>query len=198
MKKLKELRDKIANNKPLNIVLSIIKFIIYAFLVLLLITIFVQKISQNKKTIGGFMIFTVASGSMSGEYEIGDIIVTKTVPEEELKVGDNITYISRANGYDNITEGMVITHKLISIDEERGVKKYTTQGIVNPIPDVPITFDQIYGKVVYKTAILSYIGRIINNKYVYYISFIVIGLIVSIEVVAAIFESKREDDDADE
>ena len=120
------------------------------------------------------------------------------VAAKELKVGDNITYISRANGYENITEGMVITHKLISIDEERGVKKYTTQGIVNPIPDVPITFDQIYGKVVYKTAILSYIGRIINNKYVYYISFIVIGLIVSIEVVAAIFESKREDDDADE
>ncbi len=198
MKKLRELKEKIENNKPLHIIISIIKFIVYAFLVLLLITILVQKLSQNKKTIGGFMIFTVASGSMSGEYEIGDIIVTKTVPEEELKVGDNITYISRANGYDNITEGMVITHKLISIDEERGVKKYTTQGIVNPIPDVPITFDQIYGKVVYKTAILSYIGRIINNKYVYYISFIVIGLIVSIEVVAAIFESKREDDDADE
>ena len=198
MKKLKKLKEKIENNKSLNILISIIKFIVYAFLVLLLITILVQKLSQNKKTIGGFMIFTVASGSMSGEYEIGDIIVTKTVPEEELKVGDNITYISRANGYDNITEGMVITHKLISIDEERGVKKYTTQGIVNPIPDVPITFDQIYGKVVYKTAILSYIGRIINNKYVYYISFIVIGLIVSIELVSAIFESKREDDDADE
>ena len=162
MKKLKKLKEKIENNKSLNILISIIKFIVYAFLVLLLITILVQKLSQNKKTIGGFMIFTVASGSMSGEYEIGDIIVTKTVPEEELKVGDNITYISRANGYDNITEGMVITHKLISIDEERGVKKYTTQGIVNPIPDVPITFDQIYGKVVYKTAILSYIGRIIN------------------------------------
>ena len=61
MKKLRELKEKIENNKPLHIIISIIKFIVYAFLVLLLITILVQKLSQNKKTIGGFMIFTVAS-----------------------------------------------------------------------------------------------------------------------------------------
>jgi signal peptidase len=190
MKKLKELRDKIANNKPLNIILSIIKFIIYAFLVLLLITIFVQKISQNKKTIGGFMIFTVASESMVPEYNVGDIIFTKKVSEDELKIGDNITYL----GSEGSVNGLVITHKLVEIEEENGQKIFTTKGLVNIIPDPPIVYGQIYGKVVYKTAILSYIGRVINNKYVYYISFIVIGLIVSIEVVAAIFESKREDD----
>ena len=190
MKKLKELREKIANNKPLNIILGIIKFIVYAFLVLLLITILVQKISQNNKTIGGFMIFTVASESMVGEYNVGDIIITKQVPEEELKVGDNITYI----GSEGAVKGLVITHKLIEIYEESGEKLYVPKGLANPVPDEPIVYGQIYGKVVYKTAILSYIGRIINNKYVYYISFIVIGLIVSIEIVAAIFESKREDD----
>lgn len=190
MKKLKEIREKIANNKPLKIISGIIKFIIYAFLVLLLITIFVQKISQNKKTIGGFMIFTVASESMVPEYNVGDIIFTKKIPEDELKVGDNITYI----GSEGVVNGLVITHKLYEINEENGVKKYTTKGLANIIPDPPIDYNQIYGKVVYKTAILSYIGRIITNKFVYYISFIVIGLLVSIEVVAAIFDSKREDD----
>ena len=189
MNKLKELKKKITENKVLNIIMGIIKFIIYAFLILLLVTIIVQKLSQNIRTIGGFMVFTVASESMLGEYNVGDIIFTKKVPEEELKIGDNITYL----GMESPVTNLVITHKLIEIEKENGVNKYTTKGLTNIIPDPPIVYDQIYGKVIYKTAILSYVGRIINNKIIYYISFIAIGLIVSIEIVSAIFASKRED-----
>lgn len=193
MKKLKKLKEKISNNKVLKIILGIIKFVIYAFLIILLVTIIVQKLSQNRKTIGGFMIFTVASESMVPEYNVGDIIFTKKVPESELKIGDNITYLGAEGG----VTGLVITHKLVEIEEENGEKIYTTKGLMNPIPDPSIIYEQIYGKVIYKTAILSYVGRIINNKIIYYVSFIAIGLIVSIEVVSAIFQSKREDD-ADE
>lgn len=189
MKKLKELKRKISENKALNIILGIIKFIIYAFLILLLVTILVQKISQNKKTIGGFMVFTVASESMVPEYKVGNILFTKKVPEEDLKVGDNITYL----GMEGRMANLVITHKLIEIDVENGITKFTTKGLRNDIPDPPIVYSQIYGKVVYKTAILSYVAKVINNKIVYYVSFIVIGLIVSIEVVSAIFASRRED-----
>ncbi len=189
MKKLKELKRKISENKALNIILGIIKFIIYAFLILLLVTILVQKISQNKKTIGGFMVFTVASESMVPEYKVGNILFTKKVPEEDLKVGDNITYL----GMEGRMANLVITHKIVKIEKENGVTKFTTKGLQNIIPDPPIVYDQIYGKVVYKTAILSYVAKVINNKIVYYVSFIVIGLIVSIEVVSAIFASRRED-----
>jgi len=194
MKKLKELKEKIANNKPLRIILGILKFVIYAFLVTLLLTIVVQKISQNKKTIGGFMLFTVASESMKGEYEVGDIIISKSVPENELKVGDNITYL----GKEGAVNGLVITHKLVEIEESENGKIFTTKGLTNIIPDPSITYDQIYGKVIYKTTILSYVSGLIRNRIVYYVSFIVIGLLVSIELVSAIFEGKREDDDADE
>jgi signal peptidase len=194
MKKLKELKEKIANNKPLRIILGILKFVIYAFLVTLLLTIVVQKISQNKKTIGGFMLFTVASESMKGEYEVGDIIISKSVPESELKVGDNITYL----GKEGAVNGLVITHKLVEIEESENGKIFTTKGLTNIIPDPSITYDQIYGKVIYKTTILSYVSGLIRNRIVYYVSFIVIGLLVSIELVSAIFEGKREDDDADE
>ncbi len=189
MNKLKELKRKISENKALNIILGIIKFIIYAFLTLLLVTILVQKISQNKKTIGGFMVFTVASQSMEDEYHVGDILFTKKVPEEDLKVGDNITYL----GMEGRMANLVITHKLIEIDVENGITKFTTKGLRNDIPDPPIVYGQIYGKVIYKTAILSYVAKVINNKIVYYVSFIVIGLMVSIEVVSAIFASRRED-----
>jgi signal peptidase I len=194
MKKLKELKEKIANNKPLRIILGILKFVIYAFLVTLLLTIVVQKISQNKKTIGGFMLFTVASESMKGEYEVGDIIISKSVPESELKVGDNITYL----GKEGAVNGLVITHKLVEIEESENGKIFTTKGLTNIIPDPSITYDQIYGKVIYKTTILSYVSGLIRNRIVYYVSFIVIGLLVSIELVSAIFEGKREDDDANE
>ena len=193
MKKLRELKEKIANNKILRIISFIIKFIIYSFLILLLLTIIVQKISQNNKTIGGFMIFTVASESMKGEYEVGDIIISKSVPENEIKIGDNVTYL----GKEGAVNGLVITHKVIEIEETSNGKVFTTKGIVNIIPDPPITYDQIYGKVIHKTTILSYVSSLIRNRIVYYVSFIVIGLLVSIELVSAIFEGRKEDD-ADE
>ncbi len=191
MKKLRELKEKIANNKPLRIITFIIKFAVYAFLVLILLAILVQKLSQNNQSIGGFMLFTVASESMKGEYDVGNIIVTKAVPESELKIGDNVTYLGKENG----VKGLVITHKIIEIEEtSTGNRIYTTKGIINDIPDPSITFDQIYGKVIYKTSLLSYVSGLIRNRIVYYVSFIVIGLLVSIELVSAIFEGRREDD----
>ena len=108
MKKLKELKRKISENKALNIILGIIKFIIYAFLILLLVTILVQKISQNKKTIGGFMVFTVASESMVPEYKVGNILFTKKVPEEDLKVREELLKVSIDYPLYAITDGSYI------------------------------------------------------------------------------------------
>ena len=194
MKKLKELKRKISENKALNIILGIIKFIIYAFLILLLVTILVQKISQNKKTIGGFMVFTVASESMVPEYKVGNILFTKKVPEEDLKVGDNITYL----GMEGRMANLVITHKIVKIEKENGVTKFTTRGLQNIIPDPPIVYSQIYGKVVYRTIFLSLIAKLMNNQLSYYLLFIIVGVIISIDIVSAMFDSDDEEEEEDE
>ena len=74
-KKIKKIKQKVENNKPLMITYKIFKWIFGLFLCLILFVILVQKFSNNNLSIGGVRIFSVATGSMKPEYQIGDIIV---------------------------------------------------------------------------------------------------------------------------
>ena len=185
VKRLKKIKNKLEE----NIFYKILRFILYAFVVLLLLVIIVQRVSNNDLSVSGYRIFMVVSGSMKGEYDIGDILVSKAVSEDEIKVGDNVTYL----GKEGSLQGLIVTHKVIKINEEEGKKKFTTQGIANIIADPEIEYDQIYGKVIYKTMILSLFGKIMLNRIWGYILFIVVGIIVSIEIVSSIFSHDEDE-----
>lgn len=189
--KLKEIKNSLDNNKTLKFIFGFFKFCLYAFVVLLLVIIIVQKISKNNIAVGGYRIFTVASLSMKGEYDIGDILVVKSVEPKDLVLNDNITYL----GNQEDMYGLVITHKLIKVEERDGVTYYTTKGIANSIEDPEITFGQIYGKVIMKLSILSKVSVIMSNRFVYYGLFVFIVLLVSIEVVSSMFDKRKDDVD---
>ena len=190
MEKLRTLRQKIEN----NIIYKIIRSALYAFVALLLIVIIVQRVSDNNLSIGGFRVFMIVSESMKGEYEIGDILVSKTVPENKIRVGDNVTYLGKEKELD----GLIITHKVIKKYEKDGHVMFITKGLTNDVEDPEISYEQVYGKVVYKTFLLSFIARMMNNKLTYYILFVAIALIMSIEITSAIFEARREEKEEDD
>lgn len=190
MEKLRTLRQKIEN----NIIYKIIRSFLYAFVALLLIVIIVQRVSNNNLSIGGFRVFMIVSESMKGEYEIGDILVSKKVDANKIKVGDNVTYL----GEEKELEGLIITHKVIKKYEKDGQDMFVTKGLTNEVEDPSIRYDQIYGKVIYKTVVLSFIARMMNNKLTYYILFVIIALIMSIEITSAIFEARREEKEEDD
>ena len=75
MKKLKEIKTKLEN----NVIFKIARGALYAFVGLLLLVIIVQKVTNNRLTIGNIYIFEVASESMVPDYKLGDIIVVKKV-----------------------------------------------------------------------------------------------------------------------
>lgn len=186
---MKKLKNKIKNNKILCTTLKIIKAIIIVLLIMTLMVILVQRFSDNDIAIGGLRIFNVASESMKGEYEVGDIIIIEQVEPYELKIGDNVTYMGNSGDMD----GLVVTHKIISMRKDGDRYFYTTKGIANEIEDAEISFSQIYGKVVYKTIIFSFIGRIMTNIYAYYALFTIVGIATSIQIVSNVFDSKEEE-----
>ena len=59
-----------------------------------------------------------------------------------------------------------------------------------------ISYEQIYGKIIYKSRILSAFGKLMNNRISYYILFMSIGVVVSIEIISSMF--KKDEDDARE
>jgi signal peptidase len=183
--KFSEIRKKIEE----SIAYKILRSVLYAFVALLLIVIIVQRVSNNNLSIGGFRVFMIVSESMKGEYDIGDILISKKVGPDKINVGDNVTYL----GEEKELKGLIITHKVVSKYSNNGQAMFVTKGLANSVEDPEINYDQIYGKVVYKTCILSFIAKLMNNKLTYYILFTMIALIMSIEITSAIFEARREE-----
>lgn len=171
LEKLKKIKD----NKVLKIIWNIIYTLLFVIVLLMLVVVVLQRVSNNTITIGGVRMFVVATGSMKPVYEVGDILVSKEVSPEEIKVGDDIVYRGEVSTYNN----KIITHRVISIEkQEDGNYKIITQGVANTAQDPEIDQTQVYGKIVCKLQILSYIGRLIQKIYIFYFMiFVPIGLL---------------------
>ena len=75
----------------------------------------------------GWKPFIVLSGSMETEIFPGDLVIVKDVGTDGLKVDDVIAFKSG---------DIVVTHRIVEIIEENGIKKYKTKGDNNNTQDV--------------------------------------------------------------
>ena len=137
-----------------------------ATLIILVISIIivVQKVTNNKQSFLGYRIFRVQTGSMIPKYQIGDVILVKEKNIDKIKIGDDITY----QGDEGIIKGILITHRVIDIEEIDGKKAFHTQGIANSLEDPIVSGEQINGVVQSKMHILTLICSLLNNKYIFY------------------------------
>lgn len=174
-------------------IFNVLKGLFTFLLILILIVVIIQKFSNNKISIDGIHIFSIASESMIPEYEVGDVIISKTVDPSTLEVGDDVTYL----GEDSNLNGLIITHRIVKKETRDGKLYFVTKGIANDLEDPEISEDNIYGKVVYKTVFFSFLGRIMRNMVAYYVIFIVVGVSASYEIIQAFF-LKKDDDEIDE
>ena len=186
MKRFIEIRERIEE----NIITKIVKGALFVVAILLLVVIGVQRVSNNSLSIGGFRVFMIVSESMKDEYEIGNILIEKSVSPDEIDIGSNITYLANSKEL----SGMVITHKVVKKEKRDGQTYFVTKGIANLIEDPEISYDQVYGKVIYKTVLLSYLGKLMSKPSSYYILFMIVGFIVSIEIVSSMFSARREEE----
>jgi len=92
-----------------------------------------------------FAFLTVETGSMEPELSVGDLVITKDVPYEEIQVGDTITF-RQVDSF--------ITHKVIRKEGSRLV----TKGTANNVEDKSIGPDDYYGKVV---ASIPMLGKVL-------------------------------------
>ena len=175
----------------MKLLFKIIKWIITVFLCVVLLVVILQKFTKNRIALGNIYIFQVVSESMMPEYKIGDIIVTKKANPVSLKVGDDVTYVASAENINGIT----ITHRIIKKREANGKYYFVTQGINNAIEDPEISEDNIYGKVIYKTLLFSFVGRLMTNIIIYYVLFVSVGVAFSYEIVTSFFIKDKEEDD---
>ena len=180
--------------KIFKLLYVLIKFIVWVFVIGLLAIILTQRISNNKKAIAGFRIFTVVTDSMVPVYNVGDAILVQQIDAEKLTVGDDVTYIGAVDSF----KDRIVTHRIISIEksenQEKGKYVIQTQGVANDEPDPKINETQIYGKVLYKIKIISKLNGVIGNLYsMYFIIIVPMAIMIFLDFIV----QRKEDEDED-
>ena len=182
--------NKIKNNKALKIIGNIIYYILLALVILILAVVILQRVSKNNASIGGIRIFNIVTESMFPEYQIGDVLISKKIEPSKIKVGDDLVYLGTEQGF----AGRVVTHRVVDIEESDGKYRFHTKGLANEVEDPGVQENQIYGIVIYKTYILSFITKIINNIYgFYFLIFIPLTILIIVKFVKIRNEKEKDD-----
>ena len=177
--------------KKFKILWDIIVKLVTLLIVLISLIIIVQKVTNNKESFFGYRIFRVQTGSMISKYQIGDVILVKKQDVDKIKVGDDVTYLGESSS----VKGILITHRVIDIQEVDGKKEFHTQGIANNLEDPVVYGNQINGVVQFKMPILTLLCKLLNNKYIFYFGAVLpLTLYIFFRVLKANYDKKVERD----
>ena len=181
---------EVLDNKIFKIIFGIVKFVFILLICIYLAFIIIQNVSGNR-SVFGYRMFDIASSSMSGVYEVHDVILVKDFDTNKLNVGDDIVYNGERAGLD----GKLVTHRIIAIEknEQDGGRVFTTKGVKNDIEDPAIYDDQVIGKVVGIVPIISPVNHIVKSQIGFFLCvFCPIVIIISLEVFTTLTEMKEE------
>ncbi len=158
---MKAFIKKINDNKVLRIIKKTFSALITILLILVFVVILVQKVSNNQVNLGGYGVYTVATGSMEPEYKVKDLLLASKKEAVDIIIGDDVVYMGREGNL----AGKIIVHRVIEKKENGGRFSFVTKGINNEIADPEIDDTQVLGVVKHKMYILSFCSHIINNIY---------------------------------
>ena len=167
-------------------VVKIVSKILYQILVIICLVvaavIILQKVTDSNRSIAGYRIFRVITGSMEPEYDVGEVVISKEVDPKSIKVGDDIVYLGTYGEYN----GKIIMHSVIAIDTDKnGNLNFHAKGLhSSSVEDPQIKGSQIYGVVKFKSGILTVLYKLATNIYSLFviISILVLNVFISFRV----------------
>lgn len=137
----------------------------------------------------GFQVYTVLSGSMEPEYNVGDLLYVKEVDVNSIEVGDPITFV--------LNEDLVVaTHRVVKVDTEN--QRFYTKGDANEIEDsAPVHFNNVIGVPQFSIPKLGYVSDFVQHPPGMYIT-IGVGIVLILLVFVPDMIGKKKKEDKDE
>jgi len=192
---MKEKKEKFSSiTHILKFITGIISWVVLVILVLIAMfllyyfistKIYAKKGEDYRPAIG---LYTILTPSMEPNINPKDVIIDVRVDNpEDIKIGDIITFVSSVH----LTQGMVITHRVIDIKIENGVYNYYTKGDNNLSPDIgPAQFNNVLGKVLFKIPKLGLLQQFLATKSGWLIVVVIPALCVIISDILKLFRLK--------
>lgn len=134
---------------------------------ILSITTIILFLSPYILSICGKTPYTVTSGSMLPTYKVGSIVFVYKVDENNISVGDVITF--------KYAKNMIVTHRVVEVDKDGVI----TKGDANNTTEGVIPFKDIIGKTSdFCVPYVGYIYDFIQNYKLFIIGFLLILFLV--------------------
>lgn len=180
---------RFSQNPFWRIIKTILDVIVVLFIILFLLMVCLQRFTGNRMSLFNIRMFTVASGSMEPRYEVGDVLISKETAPSDIKIGDTVSYLGTKGDFN----GKVITHEVIDIEQDSaGHYIFHTKGLSNLIEDPIVYENQLFGVVMYKSTILSFIYKVIGTKYGLLLFIIIpIFYIIGFELISAMLSREE-------
>lgn len=186
--------EKIFNCKIFRVIYEVLKGLLFLIMFLYIAFICIQRVSGNSG-IMGYHLYTVATGSMTGVYNVNDVIVVKTFDTSKLKVGDDVAYVGNRGGL----EDKLVTHRIIKIEDGEDGRIFTTKGVSNQVEDPSITSNQIVGKVTGVLPVVTQLNHIIKSQAGFFcLIFCPLVLVIVLEILQTITDIKLEKNELEE
>ena len=146
--------------KVLGIIKKVVDIVLTIFVLLFVLVVCLQRFSNNEISLFSYRMFTVVSGSMKPEYDIGDVLISKEVDANKIKKSDEVSYLGKSGTFN----GKVVTHRVEKVERDvDGKLVFHTKGLANLVEDPVVYEDQIYGVVVHEAKILSFIYKCVST-----------------------------------
>lgn len=147
--------------KVFNIIKKVFNIVLTIFVIMFVLVVCMQRFSNNELSFFDIRMFTVVTRSMEPVYKVGDVLISRDMDPDNIKVGEDITYIGRSGSF----AGKVVTHRVVRIEKDANNNLvFHTKGLGNIVEDPIVYEDQLYGKVIYKTKVLSFIYKKIATR----------------------------------
>ena len=160
--------------KVFKVLKTIIDIALTVFVLAFVIVVCLQRFSNNEISLFKHRMFTVVSGSMVPKYQIGDVLIAKETEAKDIKKGDDVSYLGNSGTFD-------------------GKYMFHTKGLANLVEDPIVYEDQLYGVVVHKAVLLSFVYKCVATKTG---MFLFIGIpiiyVIASEMIAFMVEKEEE------
>ena len=133
--------------------------------------------------------FVIVSGSMEPIIKVRDAVIVRRCEESDIKIGDVVTYRSLDDSY----YGILITHRVVNIEQKNGEKVFITKGDHNETIDrTPVNFSQIQGKVVMRIPKIGYLKYFLIEYYGWIIAVVVPSLGIIAYDIVKLFKNMKK------
>lgn len=157
-------------------IFNILSTVLLLATTVLVVFVFVLRLTGARPKLLGYYVFNVASDSMTPMLKVDDVILVKACTAQEVHDGDVITYHGEAGDL----AGKDITHKVIEEPEtdSDGTVRILTRGIKpGAMTDPVVSGGQVLGKYVCKLHVLSILFTVFKKWY---------GLVIFLGIIFAL------------